>query len=336
MNNFFTKYDVENNQILATLVDGINITFQDVADKMNSLEETIKESSSKPLLKTLAKFTVRRGGKVVKTFVTSNTAVLGGRARILEGWFGKKPVREMHLTQNELLEIPHSVDIFAESSNLYKDICIKGFCVGDGARNPQNIQQEFRANNSETKLYNIMPLRCVEETSDLSAEEQKKYRGRKKIALNGKNYILYYFKLVEADKISMEHEKANYVPKFSDTVAVPKDNAIDPETGLASPGQNIAGPNSSNSPVYIFTKMKIQIEANEFKEYYKLKNNNSLNDAGINEIGIIFGVDQINKQEGEAPRQELTDIEIAAKMTFPHQTMAAENISVSIEYIIYA
>lgn len=331
----FTKDMVEQNKYLATLADGVNITFQSIADAMNKLE-TKASRIAQPLFKTLIKVVVKTPGKPDRVTLETNTCILGGRLRTLESSFGLKPVKEQHLTLNDHLGIPHSVNIFAENSEEYKNLKVLGFCIGDGARNKQNIEQEFKAANCETKLYNIVPLRCVEENADLSAEEAKRYRGRKKISINGKNYIVYYFKLLDSEKIYMEHEGANYIPKFSDTVPVPKQYEIDPSTGEKVDTTTQVGPNGSTSPVYIFTKIKLNIEKEEFKEYYKLRNNGSLTDAGINEIGLVMGVDKLNTQDGEAPRNEIACAELWAKMTTPHQTMAADNISVYMEYLVYA
>ena len=331
----FTKDFVENNRILATLADGVNITFQSIADAMNDLE-TKASRINRPLFKTLIKIVVKTPGKPDRVTLSTNTCVLGGRLRTLESAFGLRPVKEQHLTLNDNLGISHSVDIYSEGNDEYKNLKVLGFCIGDGARNAQNVQQEFKATNCETKMYNIVPLRCVEENSDLSTEEGKKYRGKKKISINGKNYIAYYYKLFDAEKIYMEHEGSSYIPKSADTVPIPKAYEVDPTTGEKVDKTTQVGPNGSTSPVYIFTKIKLNIEKTEFKEYYKLKNNGSLIDAGINEIGLIMGVDCLNTQTGETSYNEIAGAELWAKMTTPHQTMAADNISVYMEYLVYA
>lgn len=316
------------------LVDTCGVTIKDVVKHLNENEiESLKNFTP---FKTLIKITTKDKKGKTKSFLTHNTCVMGGRMRVIESQFGKKPIKEQHLLLNELLEIPHSVDIFSEGSNHYKDLCVKGFCVGDGARNPQNLSQEFKVGNHETKLYNILPLRCVEETSDLSLEDQKKYRGRKKTQINGKNYILYYFKLVESEKIFAQHEGSDYIPKFSDTTPLPKKIVTDVETGQQREESITNGPNGSSSPVFIFTKFNINIEAVEIKEYFKLIKNGSLVGAGINEIGLVMGVDLLNNQDGDTPRNELADCELWAKLTFPHQTLEAEAIAIDIQYIVYA
>ena len=331
----FTKDMVEKNKYLATLADGVNITFQSIADKMNEVEK-MALGNPRPLFKTLIKIITKIPGQPDKVSLEANTCVLSGRLRTLEASFGLRPVKEQHLSLNDLLQIPHSLNIFSEANEEYKNLKVLAFCIGDGARNAQNVQQEFKATNCETKMYNIVPLRCVEENSDLSAEEAKKYRGRKKISINGKNYIAYYYKMLDTEKIYVEHEGANYIPEFSDTIPIPKQYEIDPSTGEKVDVTTQVGPNGSTSPVYIFTKIKLNIEKTEFKEYYKLKNNGSLIDAGINEIGLILGVDALNTQTGETSRNEIAAAELWAKMTTPHQTMAADNISVYMEYLVYA
>lgn len=325
---------LKNVKQIVQLIQGTDITFENVANAMNSLEDKIKQEISKPLFKTLVKITCKRKGKKDQSFITANTCVLGGRLHTLEKPFGIKPTKELHLTQNDLLEIPHSVDIYTDPNNYWKDIKVLGFMIGDGAKNPQNINQEYKNRNDETKMYNAMPLRCVEETSDLSADEQKLYRGRKKIRINDKNYFAYFVKLIEVDKIYIQHNGSEYVPSFDDTEPVPKDIKIDPDTGYTTE-QATGGPLGS-SPVLIFTKIDIKIETNEFKEYYKLNNNGSLTNAGINELGLVMGVDLLNNQDGDVPRNEIANMELWAKMTFPNQTMASDNIAVYMEYLIYA
>lgn len=334
----FTKDMIEQNKYLATLADGVNITFQSVADAMNDLESRASRIN-KPLFKTLIKIVVKTPGKPDKVMLETNTCVLGGRLRTLESAFGLKPTKEQHLSLNDNLDIKHSVDIYKDNDENYKNMKVLAFCIGDGARNKQDVTQEFKPTNCETKMYNIVPIRCVEENSDISEEEKKKYRGRKKITVNGKSYIAYYYKLFDTEKIHMEHEGADYVPKFDDTETVPKEYSIDPSTGEKVDKTTKIGPKGSTSPVYIYTKIKINIEKTEFKEYYKLNNNNSLIDAGINEIGLIMGVDCINNNSengGETGKNEIANAELWAKMTTPHQTMAADNISVYMEYLVYA
>ena len=166
----FTKDMVEKNKYLATLADGVNITFQSIADKMNEVEK-MALGNPRPLFKTLIKIITKIPGQPDKVSLEANTCVLSGRLRTLEASFGLRPVKEQHLSLNDLLQIPHSLNIFSEANEEYKNLKVLAFCIGDGARNAQNVQQEFKATNCETKMYNIVPLRCVEENSDLSAEE---------------------------------------------------------------------------------------------------------------------------------------------------------------------
>lgn len=254
----------------------------------------------------------------------TNKTVMGGRTMIQEQYFGIRPNPQHHLTLNELLEIPHTTDVYSDSDNkLYKQREVRYFCIGNGAENTAVSGTSFEARNSETSLYNTVPFRCVPESADLSELEAQNYRLRKKIIIKEKTYIAYYAKKMELENLFLTWNGNDYVPVREHTVA----------GGLTDHSHPLAG-----SDVKVFSVFNLSIDKNEFKEWYKITHG-TLQLAKLSELGMIAAYDAPLRKAEDDPdngRMELATAELASKMTHSPIPMDSESHSRKIRYSIFS
>lgn len=253
-----------------------------------------------------------------------NKTILSGRCMLQELTFGVQPNPQHHITLNDVLAIPHTTNVYEnDDPKLYRQRTVDYFCIGNGAENKTVPGTSFDARDSDTNLYSIVPFRCVPEGADLSELEAKQYRLRKKIEIKGKYYWAYYAKKMKIDKMYVTWNGNNYIP-------VPEHTEARADTDQAHP---LSGAN-----VKIFTIFNLEVAANEFKEWYRLKNN-TLQLAKLSELGLISGYDCALTKGEEDPdngRLELATAEVFAKMTHSPIPMDSEGNSRQIKYSIFS
>ena len=292
------------------LIDFIRIS-DDLIDSNNKNE--------KPLFKTRIKIKCFDNGKLSAPIILShNATVFNGRVSLQENIFGGVPNPAQHLLLNDIYNIPHSINVFEGEENYHKLRSVDYFCIGNGAESTTLNGDIIQERSSDTKLYNMVPFRCVPISADISDEEAKKYRLRKKINIKGQEYFAYYAKKIEKSNIKIIYNGNNYIPKESDTSTLPDTD----ETKPLRSGQ-----------VTIYTILNVNIEPKDFKEYYQLMNNGSLTLAKISEIGLISGYDSENALASN--KLELAGAELFAKMCFTAMPMESPTSSLEFSYEMY-
>lgn len=260
-----------------------------------SYKNNAESNNKKSLFDTKVIIRCNADGKII--YSGKNLTVLGGRTSVLESIFDLQPDITHKLTLNNIMNIPHSVD--ALQTNAKRKI--GWFMIGNGAENVNSPDVKMNPRNYETKLYSAVPFRCVPINADLSPAEREKYRLRKILTLpniGGNQYVAYYAKKVDINNIYVTHNDSNYIPIEGHTIPVLDDDTTHP---------------LSNAPVLVYTNFTLTVEPNEFKEYYRIMNNDSLIGAKISEIGLVYAADLNNALENN--NKELSGAELFAKVT---------------------
>ena len=286
----------------------INSRFED----MISINHDAKEHKS--TLKTDVMITDENG---VVLFHGPNMTVFGGRLSLLETSFGLVPDINQHLTLNSIMGIPH-----ADSTNVINQKIARStqyFMIGNGAESKSVAGKIYSPHNYETKLYSPVPFRCVPVASDLSTASQDQYRFKKLITVDSADYYAYYAKKYDVGVAYIEYNGASYVPVEGDTIPVDEGDTSHPLGG---------------GSVLEYVQFTLTIEKDEFKEYYRLLHNDSLDGAVLNEIGLLYGADRANSLANN--RLELAAAELFAKLTSTSVPMNTEGSRRIVSYRVYA
>ena len=252
-----------------------------------------------------------------------NLTVLGGRLALIEDSFNVASNLEQHLLLNDTMGIAHSATQSVFTSNMRRGIDY--FMVGDGAKSPTVPNQVAKARNYETRLYNAIPFRFRKVTEDLSAEEQKKYRLKKQITIQGVDYYGYFAKKItftgssgsNAKLVITDYNGVKFLPEDKYTVPVAKDDTQHPLSG---------------GSVKVYLAFSLEVDQDECKEYFKVVNGN-LDGACINETALIKAIDLPNANNGD--QLELAAAEVFAKLTEKSQDLD-ETTSRVVKYKVYA
>jgi hypothetical protein len=250
-------------------------------------------------------------------FHGKNMTVFGGCLDLLEQSFGITPDPSKHLLLNSIMGIPHSNTNAVLTNNIKRDVSC--FMIGSGAENLSVPGRIYNPHNYETKLYNAVPFRCVPSGNDLSTIEASVYRLRKVITIDAVDYIAYYGKVFDPGIVYVEYNGANYTPLESHTVPVDEGDTSHPLAG---------------GSVLKYIQFTLTVEQNEFKEYFRLTHNDSLEGAKLSEIGLVLGADLPNSLDGN--RSELAAAELFAKMTSTPVPMDRDGSRRVVDYRIYS
>lgn len=275
-----------------------------------------------------------------------NMTVLAGRISLLEKAFGITPVKSQRLLVSDQIPTPNTDSagdaqvtslgddptyasmyaantIFGDGAvsagRTFKD-SVHYFCIGNGGENPNTPYEILDVHNWETRLYNMVPFRCVSTTADLSPTERAKYRLRKEIVINGKSYYAYYAKVFDPGVIHSERSSQDYTPSTEDS---------NPYVGSAD-GHTMRG---HNSEVYI--EFDLEISQEEFKEFYRALNNDSLRSARLTELGLISAYDSA-AGDSTTGAKEIYDATLFAKLVHDPVYMSNEGSRRKVSYKIFS
>lgn len=266
----------------------------------------------------------------------ANMTVLDGRLDILEKPFGIAPQPTQRLFLNNMIPVPkaassteettytqiqHSVNVMAGENKLNRKI--GWFCIGNGGENSTQPYVINEVNAWETRLYSMVPFRFVPAGSgDLPDEEKTKYRLRKIVTLDSKEYIAYYAKAFDPGLVKSEKNDIEYktpVLTLGDSEPYEGD------------GQ---GHTMQGFTVLTYIQFNLEIDSIEFKEFYRATHNNSLAMARLSELGLITGWDAKNALDSNL--MELSNAGLFAKMTHDVVFMTSEGSRRRVEYKVFS
>ena len=233
-----------------------------------------------------------------------------------------------HLTLTEALstqkggniEITDGVDLNTTVKEDWHERKVGYFCVGTGGINIPSPLVLAKPHNYETRLYNMIPFRCVPVSEgDLPAAERSKYRLRCRETINGVEYYTYYLKKFTPidDKVSMTKSNGHeYTPVYNDSEPV-------------SPSSPDDHPLAGDS-IFTYVSLELMIEDIDVKEYMRAINSeNSLVGAFISEFGLVIANEKTVNDE-----QEVFNSELFSKVVHPPVYMDQEANDHRISYEI--
>lgn len=264
----------------------------------------------------------------------TNMTVLGGRLNFLESPFGITPDPSKHLYLNNMIPAPknasdtspinylsvnHSItpeSLFTVNGAHYNsrfERRVGWWCIGEGAEHSTVPYEINDAHPWETRLYGMVPFRFVKiPGADLSPQEKAKYRLRVEVTLDGQTYAAYYAKAFDVGQVHSVKNEEDYIPNINDSIPY-EDNGV---------GHPMVGKTS-----FTYVEFALELEAIEFKEYYRATHNGQLALARLSELGLITGLDKNN---------ELACAELYAKMTHDVVFLTSEGARRTVQYRIYS
>ena len=259
--------------------------------------------------------------------ITTNVTALGGRMGI-ETIFNTTGFRpEKHLTLAKSLEIQKNnptsfLPVACPDTIVHEDFKnrkVEFFCIGTGGVTPTSPLTVAKPRSYETRPYEMVPFRCV--TTPLTGAEAEKYRMCRKETFNGAQYYTYYLKKFDPGKLNVVDSSKptqDYTPQYS-------------HSNIVTPGSTPKHELESSS-ILVFYQFALNIEPDDFKEYYLIHNEASLVGCNITEFGLVIAED-IPITGGEVTR-EVRNAELWSKIvhspTYIEQAESAKRITYTI------
>lgn len=315
-------------------------------DFINPVDKMESKKSHKSLFKTDITLTDFNGNEIINIARhRHNMTILSGRISVLEKAFGIVPDKNQRLLLSDMIPVPstsgassgnasvNSMDedptyaslhetntIFGDGGKNFQD-SVKYFCIGNGGENPNTPYAILDVHDWETRLYNMVPFRCVPISADLTVEERKNYRLKKTIEINGSRYYAYYAKVFDPGKVISQKSGSDYRPAVEDSA---------PYIGN---GEGHAM-NGHTSEVYV--TFDLEITATEFKEFYRLLNSDSLTGARLTELGLISGYDGPSADTSASGVKELYDPTLFAKLVHEPVFLSTDGSRRKVTYSVFA
>lgn len=175
------------------------------------------------------------------------------------------------------------------------------FCIGTGGNGiveGTDVYPYSTHSPIDAGLFNMVPLLVRETGNSLSSTEAKKYRLKKNIRIDGKEYTAYYLRKLDPDT---EIDFKNYFYQISrrgtsDTIDILN---LDTKDVLHPKPVSKVGKVIANNSSYVtkLAKVILQMNTSEIEELHKAIELTST-DKLITEIGLVSGIDK-NFSTGE-------------------------------------
>lgn len=274
--------------------------------------------------------------------VTHNMTVLGGRMS-LETIFKPDAILQTNHTSALLTAKIDSNDKFTnpvpsintvgtgeDFASIINGRKIRYFCIGNGGWMNNNTVHISHPRNHETRLYNMVPFICVpieNEVEKMTGKESKYALRRIYKTPDNKQYVCYFAK--KFDPGSLNLKRSSGAPYTPDT------NHSDP-INLAASGSGATGDPLNGDSIVSFFEFNLDIEAEDFKNWHKLNNNNKLDGAILTEFGIILGDEKEVTSTDAKTYKEIRYPELFSKIVHSPSYMDMENNAKRIIYTIYS
>jgi hypothetical protein len=241
-------------------------------------------------------------------FKKSNIILVGGRRFTLEKLFNITPNDNQRITLNNLFNVNESEpELTGVGPRREKVVCLFG--VGRGGSN-LTFGSVKNPNAREYNLYDMVPMRYVDEDSDLTQEEKNKYYLR----VQEGDKIAYYLKKFElTPRIVMRVGDQEYVPDLSDN------NPVD-----------TAGELIESEDVDCYVELQLKISADDVREFFR--DTEGLEQARINELSLYTAY---QPEHAAGVWTDFLGIEAFSKLTFNNEPLDDATKELNIIYRIY-
>lgn len=257
-----------------------------------------------------------------------STTTLLGSAAVISKLLPIDYDQQKEFTLNTHLNIVPNEDMPTEPKLKYFGVGLGGaYNVDDGF-----LSAAYKPDRRNMNLYNLIPIRCRPVDEDLSDAERMNYRLRQRATIGGKEYFLYYLKVLNFDggigfkryavsgkEEPYELDASNLTPK----PVKPKDDDLI---------------NTSSSSIIAYCNATLDLSAGEVLEYVRVKYNGDTRYAKISELGLFTGADkQITSTTGQNVPVVYT--ESVGTLLFNHTTwlgttLSSEGMTMSSNFII--
>ena len=210
-----------------------------------------------------------------------STKTLMGLRRELQGYRGLPATHDLRDTINQKRRVLESTAPVGRTT-------VKYFGIGIGGKrnvDDNNLSRPVPVSMKNMDLYMPIPIRAVPVEQDLSPQERALYRMRVKETIGGKDYICYYFKLMETidsdvriTKTGENGLEVNYEIDYTNLYPTPPLNDTNGTVGGDGPEVNVT------------LAVGVHITGAEVIEYIA-KKYGDLNWAFVSEMGVYSGED---------------------------------------------
>lgn len=268
---------------------------------------------------------------------TKNVTALGGRVA-MESIFKGGFLPQHHLSISSSLKnqkgndpatFSNPTELTAADTTVAADYYgrkIGYFCIGIGGIDTELPLAMAKPRNYETRLYNMVPFRCVPVTGgDLTTVERAKYRMRRREFIGNVEYYTYYLKSFDLGSLNLVDSNGNdYTPAYNDSQPVNPSSANDHPL--------------SQTAIHSCFEFNLNIDSTEFKEFHKAMWNGELTNAKLTEFGIVLSNDAIGVlgTDGVTPYDEVRNVELFSKVVHSPSYMDQEENGKRITYTIFS
>lgn len=242
-------------------------------------------------------------------FKKSNIILIGGRRFTLEKLFNITPNPAQRITLNSLFHVNEAEPPY-NGPGPRPSRCVCLFGVGRGGSN-LTFGSVKAPTAREYNLYDMVPLRYVPKSNDLTAEERKKYYLR----VDEGDHYAYYLKTFEVKpRLVMKVGDQEYVPDLSDN------NPVDEVSGAIIDRQDVE----------VYVELQMKLSAEDAREYYKATE--GLTMARVNELALFVGYQPDHQADVWT---DYLGVEDFSKLTYNNEPLDDETKELNITYRIY-
>jgi hypothetical protein len=241
-------------------------------------------------------------------FRKSNIILVGGRRFTLEKLFNITPNDAQRITLNNIFHVnENEPELQGVGPRREKAVCLFG--VGRGGSN-LTFGSVKNPNAREYGLYDMVPMRYVDASNDLTTEEREKYYLR---VVEG-DKVAYYLKRFELEpRIVMKVGEQEYVPDLSDNNPV-----------------STIGELIERDDVDCYVELQLKVSADDVREFYEATE--GLETARVNELSLMAGY---QPDHAAGTWVDYLGIEAFSKLTFNNEPLDDQTKELNIIYRIY-
>lgn len=254
-------------------------------------------------------------GNIIFSSKEYNDLTIGGATFILEQMFKKASTRSRFLL--------NSIDDtnFTQSNSNINDTYISdekifGFMIGIGGEDGIAVKApDFTA----TKLDKFVPFRLYPESgeSTISNEEKSLYMLPLTTKINSKSYKGFYIKKFNDSTTSDDNDNSvEIIPEYTDGSGEVTNNNI----------------NLTDSPIYTYSKVIMEITSDDVREYFLAKDG-ILSNCRINQLGLVAG--KLSGRDQVLGNEIYEDIKLVTIVNFKSRDLSNSENTLKMRYKIY-